>query len=211
MLGGVMAQIFHQPPAPFVIVGMGAVFAGAARVPVATLLMVTEMTGDYDLLVAAGLAVMLSYLIEVNLSARFKYISLYEAQVPGRPDSPAHQVEQVEAAIRLLADENVSVPKTVGRLDLRTLLASGIPVDLPDNKNMLIGVLKQDSPFANQSIGTTPLHVDHNGIEIVAIFRDGHTLLPRPEVVLEPGDKLLLITSPQDWHAQQGNFDPLTF
>jgi CIC family chloride channel protein len=211
MLGGVMAQIFHQPPAPFVIVGMGAVFAGAARVPVATLLMVTEMTGGYDLLVAAGLAVMLSYLIEVNLSARFKYISLYEAQVPGRPDSPAHQVEQVEAAIRLLADENVSVPKTVSHLDLRTLLASGIPVDLPDNKNMLIGVLKQDSPFAKNKIGTTPLHVDHNGIEIVAIFRDGHTLLPRPEVVLEPGDKLLLITSPQDWHEQQVNFDPLTF
>lgn len=211
MLGGVMAQIFHQPPAPFVIVGMGAVFAGAARVPVATLLMVTEMTGGYDLLVAAGLAVMLSYLIEVNLSARFKYISLYEAQVPGRPDSPAHQVEQVEAAIRLLADENVCVPKTVSHLDLRTLLASGIPVDLPDNKNMLIGVLKQDSPFAKNKIGTTPLHVDHNGIEIVAIFRDGHTLLPRPEVVLEPGDKLLLITSPQDWHEQQANFDPLTF
>jgi CIC family chloride channel protein len=210
MLGGVMAQAFRQPAAPFVIVGMGAVFAGAARVPVATLLMVTEMTGGYQLLVPAGLAVMLSYLIEVNLSQRFKYISLYEAQVPGRPDSPAHQVEHVEAAIRLLADRHVSVPQTVSHLDLRTLLASGIPIDLPDNKNLLIGVLKPDSPYANQPIQAAFETANHEDLEIVAIFRDGHTLLPHPEIILEPEDRLLVITSPQVWRQQKQHFNPLT-
>jgi len=43
---------------------------GAAQVPIATLLMVTEMTGGYQLLVPAALAVMLSYLIQTKLSAR---------------------------------------------------------------------------------------------------------------------------------------------
>ncbi len=57
---------------------MAAVFGAAARVPVATLLMVAEMTGGYQLLVPAGLAVMLSFLIQVNLSQFFKYSSLYE-------------------------------------------------------------------------------------------------------------------------------------
>ena len=64
MLGGVFAAIAHVPPAGLVIVGMAAVFAGAARVPIATLLMVVEMTGGYQLLVPAGLAVMLSFVIQ---------------------------------------------------------------------------------------------------------------------------------------------------
>ena len=88
MLGGVFAAVSHHSPAGLVIVGMAAVFAGAARVPIATLLMVAEMTGGYQLLVPAGLAVMLSFLIQINLSQFFKYGSLYEAQVLGRADSP---------------------------------------------------------------------------------------------------------------------------
>ena len=51
MLGGFLAHVFNQPPAAFVVVGMAAVFGSTARVPIATLLMVTEMTGGYDLLV----------------------------------------------------------------------------------------------------------------------------------------------------------------
>ena len=50
MLGGAFAGIFHHAPAGLVIVGMAAVFGGAARVPIAMLLMVAEMTGGYQLL-----------------------------------------------------------------------------------------------------------------------------------------------------------------
>lgn len=49
MLGGLIAQLLHQPPAPYVVVGMASVFGGAARVPIATMLMVTEMTEGYQL------------------------------------------------------------------------------------------------------------------------------------------------------------------
>jgi CIC family chloride channel protein len=209
MLGGVMARVFNQPPAPFVIVGMGAVFAGAARVPIATFIMVTEMTGGYELLVPAALAVVLSYIIQVNLSSRLKYNSLYEAQVPGRPDSPAHQVEHVEAAIRLLAEREVFVPKTVSHLDLRTLLASGIPVDLPDNKRLLIGVLKAESAYVAQPIRANFSLDDQDDLELVAVFRDGHTFLPHPEVELQSGDRLLLITTPQAWNQRKAHFTSL--
>ncbi|MBV8864833.1 MAG: chloride channel protein [Acidobacteriaceae bacterium] len=47
MLGGFLAAPCHQPSAAFVVVGMAAVFGAAARVPVAALLMVTEMTGGF--------------------------------------------------------------------------------------------------------------------------------------------------------------------
>ena len=88
MLGGVISSTFHLPAAPFVVVGMVAVFGAAARVPIAALVMVTEMTGGYQLLPAAAFAVLLSYLIQTRLSAGLKYVSLYEAQVLGRAQSP---------------------------------------------------------------------------------------------------------------------------
>ena len=84
MLGGMLAAVFDQQPAALVVVGMAAVFSGAGRVPIATLFMVTEMTGGYHLLAPAALVVTLSYLIQVTISGKFKYHSLYEAQVPTR-------------------------------------------------------------------------------------------------------------------------------
>jgi CIC family chloride channel protein len=210
MLGGVFAQVFHQSSAAFVVVGMGAVFAGAARVPVAAMLMVTEMTGGYHLLVAAALAVMISYIIQTGLTVRLKYKSLYEAQVPGRPDSPAHQVEHVEAAIQLLADRKVSVPETVSHLDLRTLLASGIPIDLPDNKRLVIGILKADSPCVNKLIKNCFPIREREDLDLVAIFRDGHTVLPHPLQMLCSGDRVLVIASFKGWELNKQHFSELT-
>src|SRR5207249_8416238 len=43
-------------PSAFAVVGMAAVFAGTARVPIATLVMVSEMTGGYGLMVPSMLA-----------------------------------------------------------------------------------------------------------------------------------------------------------
>lgn len=106
MLGGACAAIFHQPAAPFVIVGMAAVFAGAAHVPIATMMMVTEMTGGYTLLVPATLAVVISYLVQMRLSARLSYRSVYEAQVMSRGDSPAHHEQHLEIARRILQERD---------------------------------------------------------------------------------------------------------
>ncbi len=211
MLGGVLASLFHQSPAAFVVVGMAAVFGGAARVPTATLLMVTEMTGGYHLLVPAALAVTLSYLVQITLSAPFKYKSLYEAQVPGRFDSPAHHVEHVEAALRLLGEHRVSVSDTISHVDLRALLTSGIPVDLPDGKQVVIGVLKAESPYVGQ-----PIQSNHSAdspdddMEVVAVFRQGRTLLPNsdPNTKFQAGDQLLVITSPQAREQLAQHLDP---
>ncbi len=99
MLGGFLASLFHLPAAMFVVVGMAATFGAAARVPIASLMMVTEMTGGYQLLPPAAFAVLLSYIIQTQLSASLKYNSLYEAQVLGRAQSPSRYVENVELAL----------------------------------------------------------------------------------------------------------------
>lgn len=131
MLGGVFAVVLHQPPAVFVVVGMAAVFGSAARVPIATMLMVTEMAGGYHLLVPAGLAVMIAYLLQVRLSSRLRYPSLYEGQVQRPADSPAHYIEHIQIAMNLLGRRNIPLVDKLGHLDLLQLLRSRVRFDLP--------------------------------------------------------------------------------
>jgi CIC family chloride channel protein len=71
-------------PAACVMVGMGGFFAGVAKTPFASVIMVMELTGSYGLLVPSLLVATLAYLC-LPLKC-----TMYENQVPSRPDSPAH-------------------------------------------------------------------------------------------------------------------------
>jgi CIC family chloride channel protein len=199
MLGGFCAHLFHLPAAPFVVVGMAAVFAGAARVPIATMLMVTEMTGGYNFLVPAALAVMVSYLVQTNLSRSLRYRSLYEAQVPTRADSPAHHAEQVEAALRLLSEHRISVPATFCHVDLRALLTSGVPVDVAEGKRLILVALDSKSPLVGRTIQAAFQDADEEKLELLGVFRGGDLHRPRPELELLAGDQLLMVALPGEW------------
>jgi CIC family chloride channel protein len=193
MLGGFLAAVTRLPPAPFVVVGMAAVFGGAARVPMAALMMVSEMTGGYDLLVPAALAVMLSYLIQVRLSRGVRYRSLYEAQVPRRTDSPAHHTEHLEIALRILEERRLSGPLR-GRLDLLTLLRSGTPVELPDDRHLTVGVLKANSPLVKKTVAGDGGAFDAE-TRVIGIIRGEHMIGVRPDTALDAGDRLILVTT----------------
>ena len=208
MLGGAFAGIFHHDSAGLVIVGMAAVFGGAARVPIATLLMVAEMTGGYQLLVPAGLAVMLSYLIQINLSSVFKYGSLYEAQVAGRADSPAHRAENIRIALRLLDEGKVSLPPQMNHLHLAALLQSGLSLDLPDGSQLTVGALRPDSPWVGKQIQSRTLAGPIADTKLVAVLRGKSVMMARPETVLQPGDRLLLVAPPQAQEALKKHLVP---
>ncbi len=197
MLGGVFSKLSHHPPAGLVLAGMAAVFGGAARVPIATLLMVAEMTGGYQLLVPAGLAVMLSFVIQIKLSSLCKYGSLYEAQVAGRTDSPAHHAEHVQIALRLLEQGTISLPPQITHLHLAALLRSGIALDLPDGSQLLIGALRPGSPWVGKSLEARNLSGAIVDSKIVAILRGKSVILARPTTILQPGDRLVLVASQQ--------------
>jgi CIC family chloride channel protein len=198
MLGGFMAKLFGLPPAGFVVVGMASVFAGAARVPIATLLMVTEMTGGYQLLAPAAFSIMISYFIQMTLSNRLRYKSLYEAQVPIRDDSPAHYVGELQNALRLLGEHRVSVPFTIGHIEIQELVKSGIAIDLSNGKQLAIGAVKPESPIIGEPIKESIL-TKFEDMEMVAILRGKEVLLPHPEVVLQSDDRLMIITSSETW------------
>ena len=193
MLGGAFALLSHHPPAGMVIVGMAAVFGGAARVPIATLLMVAEMTGGYQLLVPAGLAVMLSYVLQINLSRLLKYDSLYEAQVAGRADSPAHHAEQVQTALRLLDSGNLPLPADITHLHLASLLQTGLALELPDGSQLIVRLLPPESPWVGKEIQSRPPSDVLAHTRIASILRGTTVVLARPNTILQPGDRVLIV------------------
>ncbi|MCA9132002.1 MAG: chloride channel protein [Planctomycetales bacterium] len=83
LLQWVMPQVVTQPGA-FAVVGMAGFFAGCARAPFSTILMVTEMTGSYRLLLPAMWVSTLCFLL-------MRRWTLYVKQVPTRLESPAHR------------------------------------------------------------------------------------------------------------------------
>jgi len=196
MLGSGLAILFHEPTAVFAIVGMAAVFGAAARVPIATMLMVTEMAGGYHLLVPAGLAVMIAYLLQSRLSSALKYRSLYEAQVPTPNDSPAHYLEQIQIGLSLLGKRDMPLTDKLGHLDLLRLLRARISFDLPGGRQLTMGELKEDSSFVGKTISQLYAGLPGCEFEIIAIGRREHIVLPHPPTILEPKDRILYIDTP---------------
>jgi CIC family chloride channel protein len=197
MLGGAIAQLFHQPAAPFVVVGMAAVFAGAAHVPIATMMMVTEMTGGYQLLVPATLAVVLSYLVQMRLagSLRLRHASVYEAQVASRGDSPAHHTKHLEIALQILQQKGFQELANEEERRLVSLLRAGIPVNLPGGRGLLVATLRETSALVQRPLREGIVLLKHEETTIIGVIRGEHMMAPRPDLVLEAGDRAILVTN----------------
>lgn len=209
MLGGLCSSFSHLPSDMFVVLGMAATFGAAARVPIASLVMVTEMTGGYHLLPPAAFAVLLSYLIQTRLTTNLKYSSLYEAQVPGRAQSPARYEENVRLGLALLGTSPLPRAAKVGHLDLVALLDSGIPLWLPGKRKLNIGVLRTQSALVGQTIQSCYKTASNGALEIIAILRAGEIVLPTPDATLQENDRVLVIASPEAEAAIIEHFAPL--
>jgi CIC family chloride channel protein len=90
-------------PAPFVIVGMMALFGGIAHAPLAVMLMVAEMTGNLSMLAPAMIAVGISSIIVGDAT-------IYTSQVSSRADSPAHRLQLSFPLLSTLAVRQAMTP-----------------------------------------------------------------------------------------------------
>lgn len=95
MVGGAFGLAFHElvpeiaaEPSSYMLVGMACFVAGVTKAPISTLVMASEMTRSYELLVPTMLAQVVTY-------ALTQRVQLYSQQVPTRRDSPAHGGEYV--------------------------------------------------------------------------------------------------------------------
>jgi CIC family chloride channel protein len=109
MIGGFYGQLMssllpnaHIDPSAFVLVGMGGFFAGVSKTPLTSIVMVSEMTGSYSLLVP----LMLACGLNMAISQRW---TIYEEQVSSPIDSPAHQGDFVVDVLDRIQVSDVAV------------------------------------------------------------------------------------------------------
>lgn len=75
---------WEVPVGAFTLVGMIAFFGCAAKTPISTILMVSEMTGNFRLLVPSMWVCMIAYMLS-------RKVSLYRSQLPNRFEAPIHR------------------------------------------------------------------------------------------------------------------------
>jgi CIC family chloride channel protein len=150
-------------PASFVIVGMAGFFAAAAKTPFSTLVIVSEMTGNYNLLLPTLWVCALAFLLSDEQS-------IYSSQVESRSRSPAHQgdyIRDVLAGLRIsqFVQPHQQVPRVRpgDRLDqVIDSLTSSPYTTLPvtDAEGRLLGVVSlEEVHLASQSPHMKPLIV----------------------------------------------------
>jgi chloride channel protein, CIC family len=149
--GGALGTFLHwlrpwwaPQPGTFVIVGMAGFFAAAAKTPFSTIVIVSEMTGNYDLLLPTLWVCTVTFLLSDEQS-------IYSSQVESRSRSPAHQGDYVRDVLTglqvsqfVLPQEQVPFLHPENRLDevlgwLTSTPCNSLPV--VDREGRLLGVL----------------------------------------------------------------------
>ncbi|MCC9656388.1 chloride channel protein [Rhodopirellula halodulae] len=96
-------SVVTQPEA-YAVVGTAGFFAGVARAPISTIIMVRALTGDFGLLVPTMLVTTLTFV----MCSRWR---LYHSQVPTRMDSKAHRGDFIIDVLEGLKVGDVFDPK----------------------------------------------------------------------------------------------------
>ena len=133
VIGGMLGASFwrvgygvlpHLPasPAPFVIVGMMALFGSIAHAPFAVMLMVAEMTGNLSLLAPAMIAIAVATLLVGDRT-------IYTSQLPNRAAAPAHRLRSSFPLLAALTVGNAYVPAVIPEGDTSS---SGVAVGIRD-------------------------------------------------------------------------------
>jgi len=168
--GGALGGMLHHwwptlvpHPATFVIVGMAGLFAAAAKTPFSTLIIVSEMTSGYTLLLPSLWICALSFILSDEPS-------IYSSQVEGRSSAPAHRgsyVRQILANVRVrqfLSFERPTLTLEAGdplstALD-RFARASSPVLPAVDGEHRLLGVVDlEEIHLASQAPDLGPLVV----------------------------------------------------
>jgi CIC family chloride channel protein len=170
-------------PGAFALVGMAGFFSGAAKTPISTMIMISEMTGNYNLLVPSMLVCILAYL----LCRRF---NLYQKQLPSHLEAPS-QIANMAAAVlkqltvsHVLADKHaepvivISESTRLCELTARYLRSTQTCLPVVDDEQKLTGVI--DTVHLRRVIAET-------GLDEIMIASDVEV----PATTLKPTDSLL--------------------
>ncbi|MGC8561869.1 MAG: chloride channel protein [Thermoplasmata archaeon] len=165
-------------PAPFVLVGMMALFAGVGRTPIAVILMVSEMTGSLEVMIPSMVAVVTSYYV-----VGYKY-SIYRSQVRNRSESQAHRGEYnipvlsyltaKEAMSRDVPTVDPATPVSIAVQLMEDRGVTGIPII---EKGKLVGIVSKSDLIQVKLIHQDMESVSHVMTRNVVYGYEDETLL----------------------------------
>jgi len=144
LLEPIAPGIGHNP-APFVIVGMMAVFGGISRAPLAVMVMVAEMTGSIEIVAPAMVAVALSTFIVARADD-----SIYRSQLRSREDSEGSRLQFGMPLLSLVQVSHVAKPPRVVISDdetvrgaIESLQSAGVPgAPIIDSEGIYLGTVE---------------------------------------------------------------------
>jgi CIC family chloride channel protein len=207
MLGAFLGSSLHAPISAFVVIAMAAVFGAAARTPLATIVMVVEMTGGYSLLAPTTLGVLSAYIVH-NILVRTikpKYISLYEAQLLNKEYSISYQMDRVRD-ILICHSKILNLKKAViQREDIISLLEKGEAVEIGENKYVFFGTFTKEV-----KLNEGDMFKKYRGAEILYIFRNGYWLHNSVITSIKDGDEVLLIGKKETIDVIKNEFIPIS-
>lgn len=175
VLPGVVTQ-----PGAYVVVGMAGFFSAAANTPISTLVMVSEMTGNYQLLLPALWVCSLAYL----LGRRW---SLYRHQVPGRLDSPAHRGAILGGILRAVRVGEVIGGRKLHTIPERASLSEVIQRCMTSSQHCYPVVDESGRMTGVVTLAQVRHFLDESGSDVPAI---AHDLASLPLATLTPDDDL---------------------
>ncbi|OYT26842.1 MAG: chloride channel protein [Candidatus Altiarchaeales archaeon ex4484_96] len=150
MAGGALGIIFHSlapqiasVPETYALVGMGALFAGAAHAPLTTIIMIPEMSSDYNLIPAMMIACITSYVVK----SLFMKENIYTLKL--KKIGISINTDKVLSEIRVsdIMSANVdTIPKdySVGELIDKMWEEGHIGYPMVDDEGLLYGIVTFD-------------------------------------------------------------------
>ncbi|MFO8058580.1 MAG: chloride channel protein [bacterium] len=189
MIGGVVGYLAHHffpdivtstDASSFVLVGMASFFAGVAHAPLGALLMVTEMTGGYELIAP----LLLVSVIAIMFNRRW---SIYEKQVKNKFNSPAHIGEFTVNVLEDMYVNSVYRPKKKMPTIPANATLSQVQDFLAMEEEEVFPVVKQDGTIPGLiSLDTSRPILFEEGVDQFLIAED----LAIPAGHVHPGDSL---------------------
>lgn len=155
--GGALGILLHwlwpgmvPHPASFVIVGMAGFFAAAAKTPFSTLVMVSELTGNYNLLLPTLWVCAIAFLLSDEQS-------IYNSQVESHSRSPAHQGAYIRDVLSGMNVSQFLTPSTdvptiqhgdrLSQITQRLSTTSYHALPVTDPENHLLGVISIEEVY----------------------------------------------------------------
>jgi CIC family chloride channel protein len=188
MLGASFGQIAHTifpeivaPSGAYALVGMAAFFGGVAHAPITAILILFEMTGDYQIILPLMLSTVLSTIVAKNLSPDSIYtLKLKRRGVELSEDTQAIDLMQGVTAEIAMNCETEAVPLDLPLVELMSTFSSTHYHALPvvQNETELVGLITINELDQLRSKGT----LESKTIADILTFNNPATIRPHEPV-----------------------------